>query len=115
MLPKKNRLKKKKDFEQIFKQGRGFKVDSLYLKIKENNLDSSRFGFIVSKKVSKKAVLRNKIKRKLREIIRLRLKKKDVKIGVDAAIVVMPGFDLRDFAEVNVSKLLEKAKILKNG
>ncbi|GAI32984.1 unnamed protein product, partial [marine sediment metagenome] len=62
MLNKRNRLKKKKDFDKVFKQGQGFKQDFLYLKIRKNNLKSSRFGFVVSKKFSKKAVIRNKIK-----------------------------------------------------
>ena len=60
MLVQKNRLTKKKDFDKTFKQGQGFKHDFLYLKIKKNNLESSRFGFIVSKKFSKKATERNK-------------------------------------------------------
>ena len=72
MLPKKNRLKNKKDFERVFKQGKGFKEDFLFFKITKNNLKENRFGFIVSLKVSKKAVLRNKVKRRLREIIKKR-------------------------------------------
>jgi ribonuclease P protein component len=34
------------------------------LKIAKNNLEISRFGFVISKKVDKSAVLRNSLKRK---------------------------------------------------
>ena len=68
MLSKVNRLKKRKDFKKVFEEGRGFKEGPLYLKIKESNLAHSRFGFTISKKVSKKAVIRNRIKRKTLKI-----------------------------------------------
>jgi len=88
MLAPENRLKKKKDFENVFKNGKSIKQDSLYLKYKKNNLEQSRFGIVVGKNYSKKAVERNKIKRRLREII----KEQNVK-GLDIVIVVLPGAD----------------------
>lgn len=45
------------------------------LKIAKNGKPFSRFGFVVSKKVSKKAVERNRIKRELRSFIHERLPK----------------------------------------
>jgi len=51
MLKKENRLKKKKDFEKVFKEGKSFKNNFLIVKINENNLNFPRFGFVVSKKV----------------------------------------------------------------
>lgn len=38
-------------------------------KLKQNESDISKFGFVVSKKVHKRAVVRNKIKRRLREAV----------------------------------------------
>lgn len=113
MLAKRNRLKKQKDFERVFKKGRGTKEDFLYLKVVKNELESSRFGFVVSKKFSKKAVLRNKIRRRLAELVRIKLPK--IKKGIDVVIVVMPEFKIKDFWEVEeiVDKLFEKAKIFK--
>ncbi len=70
MLPKINRLDKK-TFDFIFKNGRNYHSDSLYLKkyllpeSKENH-----FAAVVSKKVSKKAVERNKIRRQIFGILR---------------------------------------------
>lgn len=112
MLPEVNRLKKKKDFERVFKEGKGFKEDFLFLKIVKNNLKESRFGFVVSQKVSKKAVLRNKIKRRLREIIRLSLPK--VKKGIDGVLIIKAEIKTKTFlgAEEAINKLFKKAKIL---
>lgn len=113
MLAEINRLKKKKDFEKVFKDGQGYKEDFLYLKICKNNLKESRFGFITSKKFSSKAVVRNKIKRKLREIIRLKMPK--MKKGIDGAIVVLPGLEIKDFWELDgiIDDLFKKAGIIK--
>lgn len=112
MLPKVNRLKKKKDFEKVLKKGQGFKENFLVLKITKNNLKLSRFGFIVSTRFSKKAVVRNKIKRRLREIIRAKLAK--IKKGRDGVIIIMPGFQIDNFWELEaiISNLLKKAKII---
>lgn len=113
MLPKVNRLKRKKDFEQVFKKGKGFKEDFLFLKINNNNLKNNRFGFVVSKDFSKKATLRNKIKRRLREIVRIKLKQIK-KRGVDGVLVALPGLETKDFWEIEetVNKLFKRAKIL---
>lgn len=112
MLPKANRLKKKKDFERVFKKGKGYKEDFLYLKVVKNNLKNSRFGFAVSKKISKKATIRNQTKRRLRELVRVRVSR--IKNGIDGVIVVMPGLEKKDFWEMEsmVDKLFMKAGIL---
>lgn len=111
MLPKANRLKKKKDFEKVLKKSQGFKENFLVLKTTKNNLKLSRFGFIVSTRFSKKAVVRNKIKRRLREIIRAKLSK--IRKGKDGVIIVMPGFQIDNFWELEeiVNRLFEKAKL----
>ena len=110
MLPKLNRLKREKDFETVFKQGHGFKQGLLYLKVVKNNLDASRFGFVISKKFSKKAVIRNKTKRRLSEIIKAKLP--EIKKGMDAIIVVMPGAE-NEFQKLEdtIDKLFKKAKL----
>ena len=112
MLPPKNRLKKKTDFKRIFKEGKGFKEDFLILKTKNNNLNYSRFGFIVGKNFSKKATLRNEIKRKLRELIRIRMP--EIKKGMDTVLIVTPGLGNKDFWEIReiLNKLLKKARLI---
>jgi len=112
MLPKVNRLTRKKDIEKVFKKGRFFKEDFLILKTIENDLGKSRFSFSVSLKVLKKAALRNKIRRRLSEIVRSRLKK--IKKGRDAVLIACPGLEEKDFWEIEeiVTKLFKRAKII---
>ena len=92
MLPAKNRLKKKRDFEYVFKQGRGLKEGFLSLKFAKNGLSETRFGFVVGQKVSHKAVVRNKVKRRLRDLAKAKLE--DVKKGFDVAVVTGKGAEL---------------------
>lgn len=69
MLSKPLRLKNTKDIGLVLKKGVGQKTTNIIIKTTPNNLPQGRFGFIVSKSVSKKAVVRNKVKRRLRAII----------------------------------------------
>lgn len=112
MLAKINRLKKRKDFESILKQGKGFKEDFLVLKMIRNNLKQTRFGFIVGVKVSKKASLRNKIKRRLKGLVRIKLEK--IKKGFDVILIAKEGLENKDFWDIEkvISKLFSKAKII---
>ena len=112
MLAKENRLKRKKDFEKLFKEGKSFREKFLVLKVNKNNLNSNRFGFIVSKKVSKKAPVRNKIKRRLREITRKEID--NYQKGFDVAVIALPGIVLKNFKEINqaLTSALKKIKIL---
>ncbi|MDP3882971.1 MAG: ribonuclease P protein component [Candidatus Staskawiczbacteria bacterium] len=110
MLPKINRIKKKKDFEFIFRNGVSFKNSCLILKVVKNNLDYSRFGFVVSGKVSKKAVDRNKIRRRLSEIV----KKEVIKAGLDLVFISLSSAKGKSFSELKkeTQTILIKAKAL---
>ena len=112
MLLKKYLLSKKKDFERIFKEGKYYRQDFAYFKIAKNNLEISRFGFVVSLKISKKAVMRNKIRRRLSEIIRLRIQQ--IKPGLDIVILTQPEIAGKSYLEIEQALiiLLERARIL---
>ncbi len=77
MIPKKFRLKNKKAFDATYKN-RKIVSDSmltLYVgKLKKDMDTPTKFGFVVSKKYHKRAVKRNRIKRLMRECIRLAIK-----------------------------------------
>ena len=76
MLPRYNRLAKKKEIDLVFKKGRSSYNKSLGVKcLINNNLTYNRFAVVVSNKVSKKAVIRNKIKRRLMEVLGRNLEK----------------------------------------
>ncbi len=111
MLPRKNRLKKKKDLERVLKEGRARKEDFLFLKLVKNNSQFNRFAFIVGKNVSKKASLRNKVKRRISEAVRLKLK--DLMPGVDGVFIALPGLEKKDSWQIGktIEKIFEKAKL----
>lgn len=72
MFSRKNRLYKDKDIKTVFAKGRGF-FNPYFLVKKLNILEEKKFTVVISTKVSKKAVVRNRIKRILRENIRLNI------------------------------------------
>ncbi|MFH1427437.1 MAG: ribonuclease P protein component [Patescibacteria group bacterium] len=88
MLKKINRLKNDKDFARVFKTGHSCYDRTLSLRMSTNNLGYNRFGIVVSNKVSKKAIVRNKIKRQIRVVIRSQLAK--IKNGYDIVIIAQP-------------------------
>lgn len=113
MLKKEYRLRKQKDFDRVFgKDGSFFSQGFLALKIVPNDLPFSRFGFIVSNKVSKKATHRNRTKRLLRESIRLSWDQ--IRTGYDAVIIAKADVSDKTFGEVNgvVDNLLKKSGLL---
>jgi len=112
MLPKINRIKKKKDFEMIFKNSKSFKNNLFILKVIKNNLKLNRFGFVVSQKVSKKAIVRNKVKRRLSEAIRDKMK--NIEIGTDSVLIALPGIEKKEFSEIKeaINNALIRAKLI---
>lgn len=111
MLSKTNRLKKRSDFDKVFKKGVKHKEDFLSLRAVNNNLKNSRFGFLVSKKVSKKAVIRNQIKRRLRAMIRTKLL--EIRKGLDIVLIASQGLEKKDFWELEeiLNALFKKANL----
>jgi ribonuclease P protein component len=110
MLSKDYRIRKQKDFDRVFSdKGTFFSQGALSIKVIANDLDCSRFGFIVSNRVSKKAVARNRIKRLLREAVRL--KWVEVKSGMDAVIMVRSDISTQNLADVDkaVDSLLKRS------
>ncbi len=97
MIAQKNRLKRK-DFELIFKKGDKISNQFFNLRFLENDLKYCRFAVIVSNKVSKKAVIRNKIRRRLKAIFLLNLDNFNKKI--DIIVTVLPTVLDKDFPEI---------------
>lgn len=112
MLPKKNRLKKKKDFERVFMNGKIIKCQDLFLKYIDNDKEDTKIGIVVSKKVSKKAVDRNKAKRRIREAFRLIGSK--LKNGINMIAVAYPSVKNREFSDIKeqIEAALTKAELI---
>ena len=73
MLKKQHRLAKTKDVQKTFARGRGFFNPLFSVKFFRKTTPGIRFTVVVSTKVSKKAVDRNRLKRITREFIRLNI------------------------------------------
>ena len=116
MLKKLHRITKKSDFDKFFganfKKAKGFSASSncLILKSLNNDLKISRFAFVISTKIDKRATKRNLVKRRLREIIRLNLK--NMKSGYDILIIAKKGIVEKSYQELEkeLSYLLKRIK-----
>ena len=85
----KRKLSKTSEFKKIFSEGRRIEGRNLIIFILKNNYDFNRPGVIVKKETGK-AVVRNKIKRQLKEAFRLTNKK------------LSPGYDIIVLAKNNI-------------
>ncbi|MFA5644455.1 MAG: ribonuclease P protein component [Patescibacteria group bacterium] len=103
MIKKENRLRKNKEIENVFKNGKSFYNDLFGFKVLKNDLDSNRFCVIISAKVSKKAVDRNRFKRIVKAVF-LEIEDK-LKNGFDYLIVIKKEFSGKSFFDVK--KILE--------
>ena len=72
MLKKEYRLCKRFEFRCVYQRGNAVKNRNFVLYYRPNRLGKCRIGFSVSKKIGK-AVVRNRVKRCLREACRLHL------------------------------------------
>lgn len=112
MLHKKYRLCLEKDFERVFQKGRKIYSKFLGLRYKENQLECPRFAFLVSNKISKRAVDRNLLKRRLRVMAEKIVPK--IQISYDVIVITMPGAQKLDFSGLTREfyDLLKKIRII---
>lgn len=124
MIPRANRLKHMKDFEILFNEGRfvgGALVNAKVWKIdpekhprRDYAADDLKIGFLVGKKVHKGAVRRNRLKRQMREVVRLLLKEEKLKSGFMVALMAKQEMLGKEYKEIekDIHAALERAKIL---
>ncbi|HEY4476024.1 MAG TPA: ribonuclease P protein component [Candidatus Paceibacterota bacterium] len=98
MLPKTNRLTKSREIHGVLRKGQGIRRKSLLLKIETQPKSSPpRFAVVVGRKVSKKATVRNKIRRRILEALRRELG--GIK-GVRCVVVALPGSAILSFKDI---------------
>jgi ribonuclease P protein component len=113
MLYAQNRLGKLSDIQRVFKNGRSFYIGNLGLRSARNQKNVSRFTVVVSTKVSKKAVDRNKLKRRLREIIRKEILP-SINQGYDIMVMTKKDLLKKSFEDLkkDAIELFKKARLL---
>lgn len=113
-MNKKYRLRKNRDFQYTYKKGRSLGHPLLVLIFRKTNQSVSRIGFSITKKYGK-AVQRNRIKRRLREIIRARINQ--VKQGYDIVFAVRKEAKEVRYRDLDdaVHTLLKRAKLYREG
>ncbi len=87
-FPPSRRLKSRTDFERCYQRKRSVADELLIVYACENGRDWPRFGCSVSRKIGN-AVVRNRIKRLLREAFRL--SQHDLPAGIDLILLPRPG------------------------
>lgn len=113
MLPFKNRLVKRKDFEKVQKIGQFFSEANIAIKVAPNGMPDTRVGVVVGLKFSKRAVERNQMKRCLRDIAQKKLK--EMKKGMDVAVMIRKRDNERvymDKLQKNLASVLIKSGLL---
>lgn len=129
MLQPVNRLKKVRDFNLLIKYGRwinGSCFDLKYVKLNKildyfpKKEDPDKFkkqlklAIVVSVKISKSAVTRNRLKRQMRESVRLLIKEGKLGVGYYVMVMAKKGSLQRDYSQVSqeIELLFKKSKIL---
>ncbi len=113
-MKKKFRIQKNERFQEIRQQGKSFSSETLVLCLLANSLDYSRFGFSVSTRIGG-AVERNRIKRQLREIMRLQME--SIQPGWDVVLIARQAIRGADYHRMDAAcaRLLGRAHLLISG
>lgn len=85
MLPKINRLHSDKEIKNLVRTGQTFFLPEMLIKYSKNRENKTKIAFVVSTKVDKRAVVRNKLARRLRDILHSQIK--NIKIGYSLLII----------------------------
>ena len=115
-LGKNERLKSRKQIELLFSEGKKFSMTpfKVHYLFDESATQPLQFGVGVSNKNFKKAVDRNKIKRRIREAYRLQKISLQQKVKVKKSpcrmFIIYTGKEMPEYSEafVRVNKILEK-------
>ena len=96
----------------MFRQGSGYPGSFVVLRVLRNGLDTSRLGLVVGKKVGG-AVQRNRVKRLIREAVKIRA----LQAGWDVVVIARPGIQSAEYQDVEreLQGLLLRAGVLSAG
>ena len=107
------RVRTNAQFQQIRELGEAYRSDLLVMCTLVNGLPYSRFGFSVSSRIGG-AVVRNRVKRRLREAMRLRAAQ--IAPGWDIVFIARQPIRRADYHQMDVAcaRLLRRAHLLRD-
>lgn len=107
MISRKNRFRGRNSLDHVYKKGRTVKSGPLSMRYLPSKREDYRLAVVVSKKVSKSAVTRNRIRRRIFELFRKKRAEYGTPINHDFIISV---FDdkLADMPAEELSRMFEK-------
>lgn len=107
-FPREARLVRRGEFDAVYRAGRRRSSSHFTVFLRANELPESRFGVSIKKALGG-AVVRNRIRRRLREVIRCR--RNEIPTGWDIVIHPKSAVDKAPFAELaeELLRLLESA------
>jgi ribonuclease P protein component len=108
-MNRRHRLARSEEFQRVRRQGRSWSHPLLVLLAVRNGLGYARFGFLVSKRIGK-AVVRNRVRRRLREAVRARLDR--IAVGWDIVLIARAPIVQADFWHIGeaLDSLLQRAE-----
>jgi len=124
MLPQEHRLRRKRDIEITFEQGRFvsgsllnmkvWKVDPVTYPKRLYSGKELKFAFVVGVKIEKRAVGRNRLKRQMREVVRLLLKDESLKAGFFVLVMAKKEMVGTEYAQIeqDMQATLRRAGLL---
>ncbi|MGQ9598629.1 MAG: ribonuclease P protein component [Anaerolineae bacterium] len=115
-MRKKYRLRTSADFERLRQEGQTWVHPLLILSTLPNGLLYNRFGFIVGRRLGR-ATQRNRIKRRMREAVRLRIQKGEIVTGWDLVFVARYPIQQATFHQIYeaVGVLMRRAGLISEG
>jgi ribonuclease P protein component len=91
------RLRRSADFERVRSQGRSWYHPFLAISVAPNRLSHNRYGFVASHRLGG-AVMRNRVRRLLREVVRL--SEPRLKAGFDIVFLARNGIVTQPYSTV---------------
>ena len=107
------KLRNNMEFKKVYNGGKNYWNRNLVLYVRKNNMENSRIGYSITKKIGN-SVVRNKVRRRVKEIYRLNVN--NIKSGYD--IILIPKKNIVDISykelESAMLHILKLSKVYKD-